>query len=173
MLLSLPTAFFVRYFFVPQPQPPRFSSCGLEVEQLPPAFFSSLLVSHPEVLVPHFSSFISLFLLIGKTCHPHKEQLPRQTTECKINRPLPLFADPPCSARTPSTISTTPPILPCRRGGTYLQTSPLLRGPSPNLGEGYKGCRGCREYSLVIPAIPAILAILAILATLGTAKQKR
>ena len=74
-----PPLFLVRYFFVPQPQPPRFSSCGLEVEQLPPAFFSSLLVSHPEVLVPHFSSFISLFLLIGKTCHPHKEQLPRQT----------------------------------------------------------------------------------------------
>ena len=47
------------------------------------------------------------------------------------DRPLPPFRH--CSARTPSTITTTPPNLPFRRGG--VRTSPALRAPSPNLGE--------------------------------------
>ena len=45
-------------------------------------------------------------------------QPPAYGSRGKADRPLPRFADPPCSARTPSAISTTPPILPFRRGGT-------------------------------------------------------
>ena len=49
------------------------------------------------------------------------------------NSPHPPFGH--CSAGTPSAITTTPPNLPFRRGGE--QTSPALRAPSPNLGEGF------------------------------------
>ena len=64
---------------------------------------------------------------------------------CLSQTPPPLRG-PPCSARPPSAISTTPPNLPCRRGG-------VLRG-----GRGWMASQGwgvCRPANYTKQATPA------------------